>query len=83
MVKWCTNELKTIGFKTEVFKDYGNPLVYGHLIVDPSYPTILQYGHYDVQPAGKGEGWSSEPFKLTEKKASYSPEVPSITKVSF
>ena len=28
-----------------------NPLVFGRLIVDPSYPTVIVYGHYDVQPA--------------------------------
>lgn len=35
---------------------------------DPALKTILIYGHYDVQPATKGDGWSTEPFVLTEDK---------------
>lgn len=47
----------------EVFQTSGNPVVFGEKMVDDSYPTILLYGHYDVQPAEPLELWLSDPFK--------------------
>lgn len=41
----------------------GNPIVYGERIVDPNLPTVLVYGHYDVQPADPYELWDSPPFE--------------------
>lgn len=48
--------------KAEVMETDGHPLVYGEKIVDPSKPTVLVYGHYDVQPAEPLELWTSGPF---------------------
>ena len=48
-------------------KTAGNPIVYGDKIVDPSKPTILVYGHYDVQPSVPDELWNTPPFEPTIK----------------
>ncbi len=48
--------------KAEVYKTEGHPIVYAEKIVDPSKPTVLVYGHYDVQPADPLELWNSGPF---------------------
>lgn len=45
----------------------GNPIVYGEKIIDPSKPTILVYGHYDVQPSVPDELWNTPPFEPTVK----------------
>ncbi|MEY2647372.1 MAG: hypothetical protein RL282_85 [Bacteroidota bacterium] len=48
--------------KAEVISTAGHPIVYGEKIIDPSLPTVLVYGHYDVQPADPLELWHSGPF---------------------
>jgi acetylornithine deacetylase/succinyl-diaminopimelate desuccinylase-like protein len=48
--------------KAEVMETEGHPVVYGEKITDPSKPTILVYGHYDVQPPEPLELWHSGPF---------------------
>ncbi|MDX5423237.1 MAG: dipeptidase [Hymenobacteraceae bacterium] len=47
----------------ELCETAGNPIVYGEKMVDPSLPTVLVYGHYDVQPADPYELWNSPPFE--------------------
>jgi acetylornithine deacetylase/succinyl-diaminopimelate desuccinylase-like protein len=49
--------------KVEIFETAGHPIVYGEKIVDSSKPTVLVYGHYDVQPADPLELWNSGPFE--------------------
>lgn len=48
--------------KAEVCPTDGHPVVYAEKIISPDVPTILVYGHYDVQPAEPLELWDSEPF---------------------
>jgi len=52
----------------------GHPVVYAEKIIDPALPTILVYGHYDVQPAAPLEQWESEPFEPVVKKTAAHPE---------
>lgn len=49
--------------KVEICETAGNPIVYAEKIIDPSLPTILVYGHYDVQPVDPIELWKSPPFE--------------------
>lgn len=58
------DQMKAVGIdRTEICETGGHPLVYGEKIVDPALPTILVYGHYDVQPPDPVELWTSPPFE--------------------
>jgi acetylornithine deacetylase/succinyl-diaminopimelate desuccinylase-like protein len=48
--------------RVEIYETEGHPLVYGEKLIDPAKPTVLVYGHYDVQPADPLELWNSGPF---------------------
>jgi len=47
----------------ELVETPGHPIVYAEKIIDPKLPTVLVYGHYDVQPADPYELWDSPPFE--------------------
>ncbi len=49
--------------RAEVMETAGHPVVYAEKIVDPAQPTVLVYGHYDVQPAEPLELWTTPPFE--------------------
>lgn len=51
----------------EICKTKGHPIVYGEKIIDPKLPTVLTYGHYDVQPPDPLELWTSGPFEPVVK----------------
>lgn len=58
----------------EICPTSGYPIVYGEKIIDPSLPTVLVYGHYDVQPADPLELWESGPFDPIIKTTDIHPE---------
>lgn len=52
----------------EICPTAGYPIVYGEKIIDPAKPTVLVYGHYDVQPADPYDLWTSPPFEPVVKE---------------
>lgn len=78
MMRWAEVKLKDLGVTTELV-DIGKqtlpngseiplpPVLLGTLGSDPKKKTVLLYGHLDVQPALKEDGWDTEPFDLTER----------------
>ena len=64
--EWIASDMRAIGLQhVQVMSTAGNPVVYGEwLNAGADKPTVLVYGHYDVQPADKAQdGWTSEPFE--------------------
>lgn len=60
------NKLESLNMdRVELFETEGNPIVYGELITDESKPTVLVYGHYDVQPPDPMDEWETPPFEPT------------------
>jgi acetylornithine deacetylase/succinyl-diaminopimelate desuccinylase-like protein len=59
-----------IGLDSEVVKTAGHPIVYAEWRGRPGAPTVLYYGHYDVQPADPLELWKTPPFEPTVKNGS-------------
>jgi acetylornithine deacetylase/succinyl-diaminopimelate desuccinylase-like protein len=63
---WCADEMRRIGLQNVKLVDTpGNPVVYGDWLGAPDAPTLLFYGHYDVQPVDPLELWESPPFEAT------------------
>ncbi|HMR87171.1 MAG TPA: dipeptidase [Saprospiraceae bacterium] len=60
--------------KVEIYPTAGHPIVYGEHVFDASLPTVLVYGHYDVQPADPLELWESPPFEPVIKKTDIHPD---------
>lgn len=69
-VDWLVQYLKDKGATTKVLKSgTTNPVVFGSFVVNKNAPTVLVYGHYDVQPAEVSDGWSTKnPFTIEERK---------------
>ena len=63
--EFIKNDLQAIGLTTELIETKGHPLVYAESLKAPGTPTVLIYGHYDVQPPGPLEPWLSPPFEPT------------------
>jgi acetylornithine deacetylase/succinyl-diaminopimelate desuccinylase-like protein len=63
---WCADEMRRIGLQNvRLIETPGYPVVYGDWLGAPGAPTILFYGHYDVQPVDPLELWTSPPFEAT------------------
>jgi acetylornithine deacetylase/succinyl-diaminopimelate desuccinylase-like protein len=61
---WVADHLRSSGFEVQVWETPGNPTIYGErLTAGAGRPTLLLYGHYDVQPVDPVEEWTSPPFE--------------------
>jgi acetylornithine deacetylase/succinyl-diaminopimelate desuccinylase-like protein len=60
--------------KVNIFETAGNPIVYGEKMLNPALPTVLVYGHYDVQPPDPIDLWESGPFDPIVKKTVKHPD---------
>ncbi len=68
-------KLKAAGVENvEICQTVGYPIVYADKIIDPSKPTVLVYGHYDVQPADPINLWDSPPFEPVIKTTKIHPQ---------
>lgn len=66
--EYLVEKLKAAGVdKVELCETAGHPIVFGEKIVNPSLPTVLVYGHYDVQPPDPLDLWTSPPFEPVVK----------------
>jgi len=64
--EWTADEMRRVGLQNvKLVETPGNPIVYGEWLQAPGAPTILFYGHYDVQPVDPLELWESPPFEAT------------------
>jgi acetylornithine deacetylase/succinyl-diaminopimelate desuccinylase-like protein len=64
--EWTAEEMRRIGLENvRLIETPGNPVVYGDWLHAPDAPTILFYGHYDVQPVDPVDLWESPPFEAT------------------
>lgn len=65
--EWVAGQFRGLGLKVEICETAGNPIVYAEHIAAPGAPTVLVYGHYDVQPPDPLELWKSPPFEPTRR----------------
>ena len=72
--KWIENALNEIGCSSvQIYETDGHPVVYGEIIVSENAPTVLVYGHYDVQPPDPLDLWDNPPFEPIIKKTDLHP----------
>ena len=61
--EFAKRKLESLGFRTEVWPTRSHPGLYAEKIEDPSLPTVLIYGHVDVQPVDPLDLWTTPPFE--------------------
>lgn len=67
--EWLAKRLTDAGADSaDLFPTDGPPIVFGQKIIDPTLPTVLVYGHYDVMPVDPIDGWATPPFEPTIKE---------------
>lgn len=72
---YIAEKLKQAGADAvEICQTKGYPIVYGEKIINPALPTVLVYGHYDVQPSAPDHLWVSPPFEPEIRKTEIHPE---------
>jgi succinyl-diaminopimelate desuccinylase len=62
---WVLRKFQSLGFQSELIETAGHPIVYAQSPAMPGAPTVLVYGHYDVQPPDPLNEWISPPFEPT------------------
>ena len=73
--EWVKNAMEKAGCPhAEIIKTPGHPIVYAEYLIDSSLPTVLVYGHYDVQPPDPVELWDSPPFEPVIKTTKIHPD---------
>lgn len=73
--QWVADALKKAGAEeVRIFPTQGYPIVYGEKIIDSNLPTVLVYGHYDVQPPDPLDLWDSPAFEPVIKTTDIHPE---------
>ncbi len=60
---WLRSQLDRAGFTTEIWETSGHPTVFAERHIRPDCPTVLVYGHYDVQPVEPLDAWQTPPFQ--------------------
>ncbi|MBP9212214.1 MAG: M20/M25/M40 family metallo-hydrolase, partial [Bacteroidetes bacterium] len=64
--QWVADHMRTIGMQNiRIMPTPGHPVVYSEWLGAPGAPTVLLYGHYDVQPVDPLNLWTSPPFEMT------------------
>lgn len=73
--EYVASRMRAAGLqKVKIYPTAGHPVVYGERIVDKKLPTVLVYGHYDVQPPDPLELWTSPPFEPVIRKTKEHPD---------
>lgn len=72
---YLSNHFRELGAdNVQIMPTYGHPVVYAEKIIDESLPTVLVYGHYDVQPPDPLDLWDSDPFEPVIRKTAIHPQ---------